>query len=313
MLYESAIKVLMIDDDIDNYDSLKNILPQYGILLYYSSNLTDGIQILKESKEIAAVILDGKGFINSDQLRGSDKEDFVHEALTQLTLLEKQQDRYIPKCVLTAWYDQLKDSLESRVRIFDKKKLANDDESLKQMIVYLKKEVEDTDIIKIRKKYSDVFRITKLNDVQDKKIKIDTMIFSLLQKTETVHIEQNDFNLARTLLESILLNLSNDNSQFIPKNLIKPGGLPNLTYCVRYIKGLEITEGPNENKRALHLKNSGEKRTPDHIAYSFEFVKEISSSFSHIQMGQWRHYGYNSMVMALCEIIFWYGKKINID
>ena len=123
----TVITVLMVDDDKDNFSSLKNKAALKGIQLKFTDNLEDMVVELKGNLNIDAVILDGKGFKKRGQTKGSEKEDFVHEALTDLKLLEKEQDRNIPKCVYTAWYDQLKDSLESRVRVFDKKKLALDD------------------------------------------------------------------------------------------------------------------------------------------------------------------------------------------
>ena len=111
----SNIIVLMIDDDRDNFDSLKNKAAYKGIMLKYAESLEEMLDELKANLQIDAVILDGKGFRKKGQLKGTEKEDFVHEALTELKILEREQDRIIPKCVYTAWYDQLKDSLESRV------------------------------------------------------------------------------------------------------------------------------------------------------------------------------------------------------
>src|SRR5688572_283844 len=153
----STITVLMIDDDKDNFDSLKNKAAFKSIHLKYAESLEEMLEELKINLKIDAIILDGKGFRKKGQIRGSEKEDFVHEALTELKMLEKDQDRVIPKCVYTAWYDQLKDGLESRVKVFDKKKLALDPNLMEDFFNYLHSEVAASSMKKLLNKYQDVF------------------------------------------------------------------------------------------------------------------------------------------------------------
>ncbi len=58
----TIITVLMIDDDKDNFDSLKNKAALKGIQLKYAESLEDMLDELKINLEVDAVILDGKGF-----------------------------------------------------------------------------------------------------------------------------------------------------------------------------------------------------------------------------------------------------------
>ncbi len=82
------IEILMIDDDKDNYDSLRNFAARQNIYLRYSKSLEEGLAQLKENDKIVGLILDGKGFITAVQEKGSESSNFVHEALTQIALFE---------------------------------------------------------------------------------------------------------------------------------------------------------------------------------------------------------------------------------
>jgi hypothetical protein len=295
-----VIDILMIDDDKANFDSYKNAAARQRIILRYTSNLKEGIIQLKNDKKIAAVILDGKGFINPDQQRGSEKVNFVHEALTALALLENEENRLIPKCVLTAWYDQLAESLADRVKVYDKKVLGNDEYALTEMFTLLKDQVFKTELYKIRKDFQDVFDAINADPILQSE---DSKIYSLLQKSRTNTVEKADFVSAREILESILLKLNKSHKSMIPDNLLHPDGRPNLSYCVRYLKGLKINDGTGSLLYA-EVEN-GKKRIPDHIAYALEYVKDTTSFLSHKTDHKWTKYAFHSVVSALCEIILW--------
>jgi hypothetical protein len=244
-----------------------------------------------------AVILDGKGFIEPDQVRGSDKEDFVHEALTQITILEKEQRRHIPKCVLTAWYDKLLDSLQSRVQVYDKKKLGLDDNIKANMFNYLKEEVKNSELYKIRKPYSQVFETIGSKGLP---IENDTRLYLALSKLNEATVEKSDFNNLRDMLESVLKTINKADPLLLPDSLFKADGRPNLEYCIRYLGGTAITQ----NNQELFSKVGG-PRIPEHIVKSMEFVKNTASIFSHDYTEKWSMYIYNSIVFSICEIFLW--------
>lgn len=295
-----VINILMIDDDKANFESYKNAAARQRILLHYTSNLKEGIIQVKNDKKIAAVILDGKGFINPDQQRGSEKVNFVHEALTALALLEKEENRLIPKCVLTAWYDQLAESLADRVKVYDKKVLGNDEYALTEMFTHLKEQVFKTELYKIRKDFQDVFDAVNADPILQSE---DSKIYTLLQKYRTNTVEKADFVSAREILESILLKLNKSHNALMPDNLLHSDRRPNLSHCIRYLKGLKINDAAGN---LIHAEiEKGKKRVPDHIAYALEYVKETTSFLSHKTDHKWTKYAFDSIVYALCEIILW--------
>ncbi len=305
----SNITVLMTDDGKENYDSLKNKAALKGILLKYAESLEEMLGELRANLQVDAVILDGKGFIKKGQIRGTDREDFVHEALTELKMLEREQDRIIPKCVYTAWYDQLKDSLESRVRVFDKKKLAMDAALMDEFFDYLHSEVSVSSSKKIRTKYADV-----LAGVGGKYLPADkeSSVIKLLSAIENNNlVKQSDFNTIRDVFEAILKRANTIDPLFIPNDLIKPDSRPNLEWCYRYLSGLAVDVKDPSNKIIKSYPATKSPIVSPHISRSIDYVKQISSILSHTYTEAWTALSFKSTVLALAEIITWFKNYID--
>jgi len=304
----TSITVLMIDDIRDNFDSLKNKAAYKGIILKYAESLEEMLVELKGNSQIDAVILDGKGFRKKGQVKGTDKEDFVHEALTELKILERDQDRIIPKCVYTAWYDQLKDGLESRVRVFDKKKLALDTGLMDEFFDFLHSEVAASSAKKIRIKYAPV-----LVAVGGKYIPADkeTSIIQILSVAESNDpVQQKDFNAVRDILESVFKRANTIDPLFIPNDLIKPDGRPILEWCIRYLVGLP-TDVKDEKNNIVNSYPAKPAIVSAHINRSIDYVKQISSILSHNYPDKWTSLSFKSAALALAEIIIWFKDYID--
>ncbi len=304
----STITVLMTDDDKDNFDALKNKAAHKGILLRYAESLEEMLEELRINFQIDAVILDGKGFRKKGQARGSEKEDFVHEALTELKILEKEQNRFIPKCVYTAWYDQLKDGLESRVRVFDKKKLSIDESLMNEFFNYLHQEVAASSNKKIRLKFKDVIACYGAKYIPESEEVSIIQILSLAESNEP--IKDSDFNSVRLRFEAILKRANAIDSAFIPNDMIKPNGKPNLEWCYRYLSGLatDVKDGSNLVVNSYPAKKS---IVPEHISRSIEYVKQVTSILSHTYTDAWTSHSFKSVALALAEIIIWFKNYID--
>lgn len=306
---KTVIEILMIDDDKDNFYSLQGTAAKNRIILKYAENLQDGLSLIKGNKKIAGLIIDGKGFIDRNQSRGTEKEDFVHEALLQVKLIETQENRYIPKVVLTAWYDQLKDSLESRYRVFDKKKIADSETNLSDFFSYLKDEVGKTEIYKLRVKYSYVFNIVNNEIFTFSEETLDSKMFSLLNSFDSSKPSKTDFNLLRDVFENILIGLKR--VDFIPFNLYYTNGKPDQSKCLNYIKGYDVYED-NKKQNLLYkaIDRFIEKNiVPDHIIYCFEFVKKLSNDLSHIETDKWTNNVFEAGVSCEIEILLWIERQ----
>ncbi|NCU04816.1 MAG: hypothetical protein GXC73_12600 [Chitinophagaceae bacterium] len=304
----NTITVLMTDDDIDNFNSLKNKAAHQGILLKYAESLEEMLELIRKDLQTDAVILDGKGFRKAGQAKGTEKEDFVHEALTELKILEKEQNRIIPRCVYTAWYDQLKDGLESRVRVFDKKKLALDAKLMNEMFDYLKGEVSASSSKKIRTKYQQVLAGVGGKYIPQDKEPVVLRVFSLVEENGTV--QQADFNSIREVFESILIRANTIDVAFIPNDLIKPDGRPNLEWCYRYISGLP-TDVKDASNAVVNSYPAKPPIVPQHISRSIDYVKQVSSILSHNYPDAWTPFSFKSAALALAEIIIWFKQYID--
>lgn len=304
----SNIIILMIDDDRDNFDSLKNKAAYKGIMLKYAESLEEMLDELKANLQIDAVILDGKGFRKKGQMKGTEKEDFVHEALTELKILEREQDRIIPKCVYTAWYDQLKDSLESRVRVFDKKKMALDSNLMDEFFGYLQNEVAASSYKKIRLKYKDVLACYGSKYIPSTEEASLIKLLSLAESNDPV--KDSDFNSIRLRLEAILKRANTIDAAFIPNDLIKPDGRPNLEWCYRYLLGL-ATDVRDASNTVVNSYPAKTPIVPQHISRSLDYVKQVSSIFSHTYVDVWTPFSFKSTTLALAEIIIWFKNYID--
>jgi hypothetical protein len=296
----------MIDNDPDNYHSTKNSAANFGFVLHYCDNLVEGIEKIKKDKRILAVILDGKGYINPNQERGSDSQSFITKAISELNALEREEKRFIPKCVYTAWYDQLIGALEGLIRVFDKKKLSLTNLGLREMFDFLASEIDKTDEYLIRIRFQNVFdSISKSNSP----IKNDAFLFSALSLVDSGKVEKIHFNNLRDLLEIFLISLNQKDKNILPNQFFENLNSPNLSLCIKFLAGKPINE-IEINLNYPFLKGG---RIPSHISYAIEFLKNSTSSLSHNNYDyiKWDSYAYKSCVYALCEIWLWYGLHVD--
>lgn len=295
MSHDYPIEILMIDDDDGNYISLKNYAASLRVILKYSSNLEDGISALKSNKKIMAIILDGKGFINSNQIKGSERENFVHEAMSRIAVFEQANNIYYPKCVYTAWYEKLIDSLEGRIEVFDKNLTSVDEAERSRMFKYLRGLVHKMDAYQLREKYSLYFEIvaSKFDVISDERF------FQVVEKMDKGNPVKSDFNNIRDVLESILIYINKNFPKLLPENLFHNNGRPNLEFCIRFLAGERI----DKDKSEIYTKT--DPRAPQHVNSLFRLLKEGASVMSHNYTHRWTQNMYKSLVFGLFEILIW--------
>jgi hypothetical protein len=196
------INVLMIDDDEGLSASIKNRARRYNVLVTTSTNFKDGFRELESNSKYQAVILDGKAPMSAEQPKGTEAENFVHEAILKLRELELMQGRTLPFCVHTAWYVQLEPSLRNRARIFDKKKTAVDDNLMEEMFTYLHQAVNALETTKIKQQHPEVFEFAETYlDSEDNNFLVSLLSPKLSSKREDL---MNRLGFIRRLEESIL-------------------------------------------------------------------------------------------------------------
>lgn len=155
---KEVLNVLMIDDEEDFHASLKNFAAtKHRIILHNKTNLKDGIDEILRNRNISAVILDGKAPLKPGQAKGTEKTNFVFNAIDELNRIDRELNRHLPFCVLTAWYEQLAESLEGRGPVYDKKALSTDESQKNRLFADLKEQVQKGDRTQTRKKYREIF------------------------------------------------------------------------------------------------------------------------------------------------------------
>lgn len=294
----NTIEVLMIDDIEANYSSLKNEAASFNILLKYKQYLDQGIKEVSDNRNIAAVILDGKGFLSSNQIKGTETEAHVHEGLTQLKILEEKQDRFIPKFILTAWYEILKDSVGDRAPLYNKNRISEVGYKT-EFFSDIRAQVEKTSDFHIKNKYKEVFEAVKDYLPRDN----DLRLHKILMKTDVRECDEEDFNLVRNMLESIFKKASAIDSEFLPRQLFHRDGRPNYEDCIDYLCGREIK---NRKTGDIMFRKDNNPIAPPLIQYTITYIKSVTSGLSHDYTFIWTKYAYASVVHALCEIILWF-------
>lgn len=294
--------ILMIDDDQDNYHSLKNFASEKNVVLQYSRTLEEGMEVLKSNTRILGIILDGKGLLHKDQSDSEANAAFVHEALSQIKLLEERRGKIYPICVLTAWYDNLKESLEPRrIKVFDKKKLAIDENQKDELFSYLMVQATDSVEYIIRSKYEAIF---KFMDSKFMPANADNAFYKCCLVVENGNPTSSDFTIIRQLYEMIISSINLKENTFLPNELFKHGR-PNLDWTLRYLGGWEIKSG------GVVIFNSSPPRVPDHIHDCATFIKEITSAFTHDYHNKFSTYSYTSALFAWIEFFLWYTAWVN--
>jgi hypothetical protein len=287
-----AMDVLMVDDQKEVFESLRDRARQHRIILHHAENLPDAIERLKENRRILGVIIDGKGFVSKSQVRGDEKADFVGAMLTQIALLEERERRTIPRVVLTAWYDELKDSLESQVDVFDKKRIDRDENSLGEFFSHLKNQIKNLPVYKIRETYKKIFEVVNRDEFKYSSEAMDTTILDLLQVYESKTFERKDYLSIRLILENIFISLKN--LKTLGGDLFYDNtGKPNQSACLNYIQN---------NSKSNNEKN----HFPAHIFSCFSLVKYVHNDLSHIDNKTVNtKYMFDSCVLACLEILNW--------
>ncbi len=298
--------ILLIDDDKDMFHSIKNFAFDKGVKLRFALTLEDGLELLEKNNKILGIILDGKGIIKKTDSPPNPTSAFVHESILQIALLEQKMHKVWPKCVLTAFIDDLFESLDKRIPIFDKKKVAIYENERHRLFDSLIVQIEDSDAVILRKKYRYLFDLMMEKYVPKG---TDNSLFKCLSLGENQIISQEDFNLIRSkLLEMILYQLNNVSSNDFPDILFHPQNKnPDFTRFSRYFKGMEIHDYQNKKQILVNGTENNLSRIPNEACAAFDFIKDVTNKKSHYD----HHEGYLKHLYQAClyswiSFFLWY-------
>ena len=289
------IQVLLIDDDNEFADSLVNRAKRYQVLLTVKNNLKDGIEEFIANSKYQAVILDGKAPLDASQLKGTEAENFVHEAILKFREIELKYQRVVPYCVHTAWYDQLEAGLTHRAKVFDKKKTSVNDTLMEQMFDFLHEKVEELEESKLKLQHPDVFEFAeKYLDNEDIAFLVGLLSAKASPKREVI-LEKLAF--VRRLEESIL-----------------------NVFCREVLKVDPILYGMDGQSRTKDLIEliKVRKLAPMHVSFlTYVVYATLSTAVQHKAPESSEYYKYpvteytvSTFVGAMLEIILWVKESI---
>ena len=294
------IKILLIDDDEGIFQSIRNKAANENIHLIYAQSLSEGLLILDDDTQIRGIILDGKGFLEKAQIKGSETSNFVFQALQTLRLYEEKKRIYFSKVVFTAWYDQLLEPLGENIKVFDKKKAAIDQNVLTNMFLELRQEIESSEDLELIQYHKDLFN---LFDNHYLKAKDSELLLQILKRQKNNIASFNDI---RKLLEKIYNRLNQNDIKLIPDNLFHKKESPNFTFISRYLGGNEV----KKNETILY-RSTGNKRIPDHILYCMDFITKSCGALSHTYNFKTSIHVNTALFNILFEILIWLKGSID--
>ncbi len=300
-----VVHILIIDDNKEYCNSLKNRFYTFGIKKGYNiqlsdfQNLEDGIAELSKNSKYKALILDGQCLITRDQEKAG--FDFLPVAMNRLSELNRQTGRhYIPFAVCTGYYERYQDQetlvKEERGRMFDKAKGET------QMLEYLLEEIEKALETKFEKEFPDIFDIFAKGYLPDEQRK--NLVEILINKDTDAQISTTLASL-RVFQENIYKTLEAKRKiptikSFNPRN-------KRLSGTVR-----EVSKDEFQATQTIY-----QTQTIEHLANA---IYKIGSTYgshvppikpTHVAVKYWENpsiYVTQSLVFALLEQILWFKK-----
>lgn len=299
-----AVHILIIDDNKEYCNSLKNRFYTFGIKKGYNiqlsdfQNLEDGFAELSKNSKYKALILDGQCLITRDQEKPG--FDFLPVAMNRLSELNRQTGRhYIPFAVCTGYYERYQDQetlvKEQRGRMFDKTKGET------QMLEYLLEEIEKAPETKLEIEFPDIFDIFAKGYLPDEQRK--NLVEILINKDNPAQISTTLASL-RVFQENIYKTLVAKrkiptNSTMSFKNLNK-----RLSGEIAHVAPYQATQTIYQTQIIEHLANAIYK-----IACAYG--SHVSPKPTHVAVQYWENpsiYVTQSLVFALLEQILWFKK-----
>jgi hypothetical protein len=302
MQAQPTIEILMIDDDEEQYKSLKNYAAiRHQVLLSYARTLEEGAELLRTNNRILGIILDGKGLIHSHSNAAEASEAFVHQAMEDIRVMEIKMDKKWPKCVLTAWFTQLQPILVKRgIRIFDKKTIASDEGAKNELFEYLLVQTKDSRDFIIRQKYATLFSWMDTDLMPDG---CEHKLFTCIEALENICPEKSHLNTLRTLYEDVLTQMHKMDSEGLPKTLFHADGRVNLEWTLIYLSRRDVYD---KNKKVIIPRSETSIPLPQHLIKTCYFLKDASSHFSHANNENISIYFYQAVLFAFCSLLEWY-------
>jgi len=290
------IQIMIIDDDTEYVNDLKNNAERLGITLVHFETLQEGktFFVKNEISNISGVILDVIGLIDIDQ--EIPKENFIGKALEYFN----QNHPKLPKIVLTAETSSVEDLSKYHEDTFT---VFNKNQEPKVFLNFIKKEaLLIIKFLKWYKKYPEIMEIffEKYLDeeAQDKLLDCLSKINSS-NKNSIKHIIDN----IRYLLEMIFIKINKINPKIIPTELI--------------YSGIDDKESVKQPKIFAYLLKNNYIEDKNSIINKFLWdLYTISSGKSvHFQTSKYppTKYTAQALIFQLFDVLLWFKKIVDSE
>jgi len=293
---KSEYRILIVDDD-KSYAQIwiERAFDDHLIdLIHYIDWESAQTQLKANPDKFQAIILDAKGKLTTDDASESMKH--VIKALQDLKELEGH-GLFFPYVINTGFIDDSVIGLLEEVKIFSK---GNEDTLFKYLIDKIKCSPYD----KLRKNNNIIFSLFDEGHLTSKSGQklLDVLIFA--ENPSWRKAPEDFFNPVRKILDAIFRRLRElgkvDDKCF-------RGNDVNLKNCIEYLQGNSV--------RIDYQTLTGKRIVPFHNYKSLLYIHEMTSTFSHeyIDETEVSPYALQSVVYALCEVLYWFRDFINLE
>ena len=149
-----AWKVLMIDDEKEDFFRISQKGLKYGLDIEYAEDLNSAEEILyKAPQKYSAIILDGEG---KKSQNSNETINFIYMAQSMVEGVKRKANRHIPAIILTGHKDRLHNDEEIDLEVYSK--LGEENKALEALL----EKVKGIDVLPKAMKYINAKRIFQL-------------------------------------------------------------------------------------------------------------------------------------------------------
>jgi hypothetical protein len=287
---ERPINVLWIEDEPQKLENFVGVLQVNRIIVKRTfTNSQEGMHELKNNPhDYDAVILDAKALKDATSVAGTETMRALRNSINAIKDISKDQNRVIPFCVYTGYFDDLDDAWEEDLAIFSKGR------DQQKLIDYIKTQISELPSWEVIERNREVF---ELFDEELLNRKYQDHLIELLMNLETKDGKEIGklMGVCRKLQEGVYKVLGNQGR--LHPALFHENGRPNLTWCLRYLEGKKVDKIEEEIP---------DRFMPEHIGVSMRMIQAHSSVFgAHDSKDIASNYTLRSTVYAMMDVLSW--------
>jgi hypothetical protein len=254
---KSMLKAALIDDNEEYGQALALRASQIGLNIVHCTNLSDGIQAIKNDSEIGGLILDGHCKIDPDTPAA---DDFLPAAQREVDILASSFDRYL-YVIINSAYPEKYESIFKRFEFVHK----TSDNSL--LLQKVQSGISALDESTLRQKFqAEIRQLNKLFPSSNRERELLT-ILRRMHSMDIVQV-QNALNTIRKIFEALLDTVCEE--QDVPSRLDRKAQID-------YLSGRKYYQNNTRQDNPLN-----QPVFPEYLQHSALALWRLSSAASHL-------------------------------